>query len=46
MAKFCDEKAEECGAVKDSGEDSRMEGLANTVAKEGGDCCIPKSKGG
>jgi len=45
MAKFCDEKAKECGAVEDSREDSNMKDLADTVVQEGGDCCVPKKSG-
>ena len=46
MAKFCDEKAEECGGVKDVGDGSKIEDLANTGVKEGGDCCVPMKKEG
>ena len=49
MAKFCDEKAEECGelAVEEGKEDGRVgKELADRVATEGGDCCVPKKKSG
>lgn len=49
MAKFCDEKAEECGelAVEEGKEDGGVgKGLADRVATEGGDCCVPKKKSG
>jgi len=45
MARFCDEKASECGEVvvegeKGDGGDGR--GLVERVVEEGGDCCVPK----
>ncbi|CZR63903.1 related to pterin-4-alpha-carbinolamine dehydratase [Phialocephala subalpina] len=48
MARFCDEKAKECGeVVEEDGSGDRMEtqkGLVDRVASEGGDCCVPKGK--
>lgn len=45
MARFCDEKARECGEVEESeGVDEKGKELADRVAKEGGDCCVPKKK--
>ena len=49
MARFCDEKAEECGelAVEAGKEDGGVgKELADRVATEGGDCCVPKKKTG
>jgi 4a-hydroxytetrahydrobiopterin dehydratase len=44
MARFCDEKAAECGEVVQEGESSGGVGkeLADRVASEGKDCCVPK----
>jgi len=46
MARFCDEKARECGEVEvkeGEGEGgSRGQELVDRVEKEGGDCCVPK----
>lgn len=46
MARFCDEKAEECGEVEvgDGKEGSVGKQLADRVATEGADCCVPKKK--
>lgn len=48
MAKFCDEQAESYGEVKVESEEESGDGtgrdLADRVAVEGGDCCVPKSK--
>ena len=48
MARFCDEKAEECGelAVEEGKEGGVAKELADRVATEGGDCCVPKKKSG
>ncbi len=49
MARFCDEKALEYGEVVVEGE-VQVSGvgkeLVDRVATEGGDCCVPKKKGG
>ncbi|KAL2065697.1 hypothetical protein VTL71DRAFT_3367 [Oculimacula yallundae] len=48
MARFCDEKAGECGElVVEEGEGGGGVGkdLVDRVAVEGGDCCVPKNKG-
>lgn len=45
MARFCDEKAKECGEVEgDGGGMETQKGLVDRVASEGGDCCVPKGK--
>ena len=46
MARFCDEKAGECGevVVEDEGKGSVGRELVDRVAIEGGDCCVPKKK--
>ncbi|PMD46508.1 putative pterin-4-alpha-carbinolamine dehydratase [Hyaloscypha variabilis F] len=46
MARFCDEKAGECGEleVDEGNEGSVGKELADRVATEGGDCCVPKKK--
>ncbi|KAH8601964.1 putative pterin-4-alpha-carbinolamine dehydratase [Bisporella sp. PMI_857] len=43
MARFCDEQAEKCGEVEGDGSQVGKE-LADRVAMEGGDCCVPKKK--
>jgi len=47
MARFCDEKAGESGEleVEDGKEGNPGKELADRVATEGGDCCVPKKKG-
>ncbi|KAG4431920.1 hypothetical protein IFR05_012590 [Cadophora sp. M221] len=47
MARFCDEKAAECGEVVTEGVEEKGVGreLVDRVAVEGGDCCVPKGKG-
>jgi 4a-hydroxytetrahydrobiopterin dehydratase len=52
MAKFCDEKAMECGEVEvvdgeNEGGMTNLKGkeLVGRVVEEGGDCCVPKKKG-
>ena len=43
MARFCDEKAAECGEVVQEGESSGVgKELADRVAAEGKNCCVPK----
>lgn len=50
MALFCDEHARELGVVEAEGGacqvggDGGIEGLADGLAKEAGDCCVPKKK--
>jgi 4a-hydroxytetrahydrobiopterin dehydratase len=51
MARFCDEKAKEFGELEvespviTGGEEGGVgRELADRVAKEGGDCCVPKKK--
>ena len=53
MARFCDEQAVVFGEVvseSQEGKDEKGDGqdvgkeLADRVAVEGGDCCVPKSK--
>lgn len=48
MARFCDEKAGECGELEVEAEQGKEGGvgkeLADRVAVEGGDCCVPKKK--
>jgi 4a-hydroxytetrahydrobiopterin dehydratase len=49
MARFCDEKALECGEVvqeekREDGGNSVGEELVGRVVVEGGDCCVPKKK--
>jgi 4a-hydroxytetrahydrobiopterin dehydratase len=48
MARFCDEKAEECGELEVEGKEDGGVGkeLADKVATEGADCCVPKKKTG
>jgi 4a-hydroxytetrahydrobiopterin dehydratase len=48
MARFCDQKAGECGGL--DVEEGKAEGgvgkeLADKVATEGADCCVPKKSG-
>ena len=43
MARFCDEQAAVCGEVE-VGESQVPKELADRVAREGGDCCVPKKK--
>lgn len=46
MARICDEVAREVGEIgggTDEGEGKGKE-LADRVAREGGDCCVPKKK--
>ncbi|PVH73329.1 transcriptional coactivator/pterin dehydratase [Cadophora sp. DSE1049] len=47
MARFCDEKAGECGevVVEDDSKGGVGRELVDRVAVEGGDCCVPKGKG-
>jgi 4a-hydroxytetrahydrobiopterin dehydratase len=43
MARFCDEKASECGEVEQEGGGSGVgKELADRVASEGKDCCVPR----
>jgi 4a-hydroxytetrahydrobiopterin dehydratase len=46
MARFCDEQAEVCGELEVEGDLSEQgdvrKGLADRVASEGKDCCVPK----
>lgn len=46
MAKYCDEQAAACGEVEVEGGETSSVGkeLADRVATEGGDCCVPKKK--
>lgn len=46
MARFCDEKAKECGelAVEEGKDEGLGKELADRVATEGADCCVPKKK--
>jgi 4a-hydroxytetrahydrobiopterin dehydratase len=45
MARYCDEQAEICGELIVEGEGSRVgKDLADVVASEGKDCCVPKKK--
>jgi 4a-hydroxytetrahydrobiopterin dehydratase len=46
MARFCDEKAGECGELEvEEGNDGGVgKELADRVATEGADCCAPKKK--
>ncbi|RDW61519.1 hypothetical protein BP5796_11411 [Coleophoma crateriformis] len=46
MAKFCDEKASEAGEAEGAGAETGGIGkeLADRVAVEGGDCCVPKKQ--
>ncbi len=45
MARFCDEKAADCGEIVQEAERSGVrKELADRVASEGKDCCVPKSK--
>ncbi|KAI9731086.1 MAG: hypothetical protein M1818_007943 [Claussenomyces sp. TS43310] len=49
MARFCTEQARLHGVVDedelDGSKDSLGRGLADRVASDGGDCCVPKAKG-
>ncbi|KUJ14434.1 transcriptional coactivator/pterin dehydratase [Mollisia scopiformis] len=45
MARFCDERARECGEVEGEGKGETGgvgKELVDRVASEGGDCCVPK----
>ncbi|KAI6716704.1 hypothetical protein JHW43_000816 [Diplocarpon mali] len=49
MARFCDEKAAECGELEaeaggEGEEGGREEELVERVVAEGGDCCMPKNR--
>ncbi|KAK6580658.1 hypothetical protein PZA11_006894 [Diplocarpon coronariae] len=49
MARFCDEKAAECGELEaeaggEGEERGREEELVERVVAEGGDCCMPKNR--
>jgi 4a-hydroxytetrahydrobiopterin dehydratase len=45
MARYCDEQAELFKEVVEEGSESEVgRELADRVAMEGGDCCVPKSK--
>lgn len=46
MAKYCDEQAAACGEVEVEGGETSSVGkeLADRVATEGGDCCVPKKQ--
>jgi len=46
MARYCDEQAVICGELEVQGEEQGGVGkeLADRVAPEGGDCCVPKKK--
>jgi 4a-hydroxytetrahydrobiopterin dehydratase len=45
MARYCDEQARVCGEVEgDSAGSAVGKELADRVASEGGDCCVPKKK--
>jgi 4a-hydroxytetrahydrobiopterin dehydratase len=41
MARYCDEQAQVCGEVE-SAEPTVGKELADRVATEGADCCVPK----
>ena len=43
MARYCDEQAEISGEVESETSEVGKE-LADRVASEGGDCCVPKKK--
>jgi len=43
MARYCDEQAEICGEVESEVSEVGKE-LADRVATEGGECCIPKKQ--
>jgi len=42
MARYCDEQANVCGEVESEGGAGVGKELADRVASEGGDCCVPK----
>ena len=42
MAKYCDEQAERCGELVSAETSAVGKELADRVATEGGDCCMPK----
>lgn len=47
MAAFCDEQASAHGVLEDTPEAEKVasgKSLADRVATEGGDCCVPKSQ--
>ncbi|KIN07752.1 hypothetical protein OIDMADRAFT_108671 [Oidiodendron maius Zn] len=44
MAKYCDEQSEKCGEVENAETSAVGKELADRVATEGGDCCVPKRK--
>ena len=50
MARYCDEQAAICGELEAVVEEAAKAGdevgqeLADRVAREGGDCCVPKKK--
>jgi 4a-hydroxytetrahydrobiopterin dehydratase len=44
MARFCDEKAAECGELEVEGGNGVGKELADKVATEGAECCVPKKK--
>lgn len=43
MARYCDEQAGICGELEAEASEVGKE-LADRVASEGGDCCVPKKK--
>jgi 4a-hydroxytetrahydrobiopterin dehydratase len=43
MARYCDAQAVTCGEVESKGSVIGKE-LADRVASEGGDCCVPKKQ--
>ena len=47
MARFCDEKAQEFGELdaEEGKEGGLGKELADRVATEGADCCVPKKSG-
>ena len=42
MARFCDEQAGVCGELEVDGDGGVGKGLADRVASDGKDCCVPK----
>jgi 4a-hydroxytetrahydrobiopterin dehydratase len=44
MARYCDKQAEICGELEAEEASEVGKVLADRVASEGGDCCVPKKK--
>ena len=44
MARYCDKQAAICGELEVEGAGEVGKDLADRVATEGGDCCVPKKK--